>query len=79
MEYASIILKSNAVFTGIEDAPFRGGVAVRGNRIIAVEKGDAIDAYIGEDTVDIRIWRQLNYGRTCGRTRSSLVGSCGRQ
>ena len=51
MEYASIILKSNAVFTGIEDVPFRGGVAIRGNRIIAVEKGDAIDAYIGEDTV----------------------------
>ena len=50
MEYADIILKSNAVFTGCDDEPFRGGVAVKGNRIIAVEKGDDIDAYKGDGT-----------------------------
>ena len=50
MEYADIILKSNAVFTGIGDEPFPGGVAVKGNKIIAVEEGSGIDVYRGNDT-----------------------------
>ncbi len=50
MEYADMILKSEAVFTGCEDDPFRGGVAVKGNRILAVERDDGIDAFRAEDT-----------------------------
>ena len=47
---ADLILKSNAVFTGCEDKPFRGGVAIKGNKIIAVEEGNEIDSFCGEGT-----------------------------
>lgn len=50
MEFADIILKSNAVFTGCEDEPFAGGVAIKGNKILAVEKGDGIDAFKSGET-----------------------------
>ena len=50
MKKADLVLKSNAVFTSLEDEPFKGGVAIEGNRILAVEKGDSIDKYIGPST-----------------------------
>jgi predicted amidohydrolase YtcJ len=49
---ADIILKGNAVFTGLEDAPFKGAVVISGNRIEKVLRdgeGD-INAFIGADT-----------------------------
>ncbi len=36
MEPAEIVIKSNAVFTGDGSEPFKGGVAVSGQRIVAV-------------------------------------------
>lgn len=50
MNYADVIIKSDAVFTGQEDEPFKGGVAVKGNKILAVERDDGIDAFRGEKT-----------------------------
>lgn len=47
---ADLVLKSSAVFTGLGDEPFRGGIAVTGNKIMAVEENDGIDMYIGSDT-----------------------------
>lgn len=50
MESADLILKSNAVFTALDDEPFEGGIAIKGNRILAVEKGDGINKYISSST-----------------------------
>lgn len=50
MESADKILKSNAVFTGCGEKPFRGGVAIKGNKILAVLEGDAIDQYRSPET-----------------------------
>lgn len=47
---ADLILKSSAVFTGCEDKPFCGGVAIKGNKIIAVKQGDEVDAFCGKET-----------------------------
>lgn len=47
---ADKVLKSNVIFDAIADAPFAGGVAIKGNKIIAVAKDGGIDAYIGPDT-----------------------------
>ena len=35
MDKADLVIKSNAVFTGDGLAPFKGGVAVAGDRIVA--------------------------------------------
>ena len=48
---ADLVIESNLVWTGIEDEPFDGGVAIAGNKIIAVGDRGAIEQYIGEDTV----------------------------
>ncbi|MGI6766306.1 MAG: amidohydrolase [Lentihominibacter sp.] len=50
MNNADIILKSNAVYTAMADEPFAGGVALKGNKIIAVRPGDEIMDFAGEDT-----------------------------
>lgn len=50
MKHADIVLKSNAVFTGLTSHPFSGGIAIAGNRIIAVAEGSKIDDYIGQNT-----------------------------
>ena len=50
MEYADKVLKSNVIFDACSDEPFAGGVAIKGNKILAVCKGDDIDQYISPDT-----------------------------
>ncbi|MCO7123828.1 amidohydrolase [Ihubacter massiliensis] len=50
MEFADKILKSSAVFTGYEAKPFAGGVAIKGNKILDVLKGDEIDRYRSQET-----------------------------
>lgn len=47
---ADIVIKSNGVFSGIEKTPFKGGVAIEGNRIAAVGDDNLIDSYIGTNT-----------------------------
>lgn len=47
---ADIVLSSNAVFTGLEDAPCPGAVAIAGKRILAVGTEEMIKAYIGPKT-----------------------------
>lgn len=50
MEKADIILKSKAVFTGLDDMPFEGGVAVKGNKIITVFHNEDSSQIIGPET-----------------------------
>lgn len=48
---ADMIIKSNCIFDSINDEPFGGFVAVKDNRIIAVEKNKDSSSYMGELTV----------------------------
>jgi hypothetical protein len=50
---------SNAVFTGVEDRPRAGGVAVKGNRILAVGTLSEIENLVGPDTKVLRYGDQL--------------------
>ncbi|MDR2770756.1 MAG: amidohydrolase [Clostridiales Family XIII bacterium] len=47
---ADIILRGNAVFTGLEDRPFKGAVVISGNKIEKVLRDDDGSAYIGPKT-----------------------------
>lgn len=47
---ADKVIKSKAVFTGYVRGPFEGGVAIEGNKILAICEGDAINDYISDDT-----------------------------
>lgn len=50
MEKADIVLKSNAIFTGLEENPFPGSIAIKGNRICAVCRESEIETLIGSET-----------------------------
>ncbi|MEA4922003.1 MAG: amidohydrolase [Eubacteriaceae bacterium] len=52
MEYADMILKSDAIFDACSDKPFEGGVAVKDNKIIDVCRGKEIDKYKSENTIE---------------------------
>ena len=47
---ADTVLLSSAVFTSRQDHPFAGGVAVNGNRILAVGEKQELEKYISADT-----------------------------
>ena len=47
---ADIVLKSSSIFTAADGKLTGGGVAIKGNRIMAVETADSIDNFISEDT-----------------------------
>ena len=59
MEYADLVLKSNAVYTGLTLIPVKGGVAVKGNRICAVGEDSDIDNCIGPGTKVYRYEDQM--------------------
>lgn len=48
---ADLILYSSAIFDSVGDKPFSGGVAVAGEKIIAVGPREDIKSYEGEQTV----------------------------
>lgn len=48
--FADKVIKSNAVFTGLQDAPFAGGVAIADGKILAAGPAGEIDALIGPET-----------------------------
>lgn len=50
MDKAEVVIRSNAVFTGTGLAPFKGGVAVKGDKIVACGEDKYLDALIGPDT-----------------------------
>jgi len=56
MNTADIVLKSNSIFTATGSGLMSGGVAIKGNKIVAVEEGDKIESWIGETT------KVLSYG-----------------
>lgn len=43
MEYADIILKGNKIFDSCSDEPFKGSLAIKGNKIIGVYKDNVAD------------------------------------
>ena len=47
---ADIVLKSSSIFTAADGKLTSGGVAIKSNRIMAVETADSIDNFISEDT-----------------------------
>ena len=47
---ADIVLKSSSIFTAADDRLTDGGVAIKGNRIMAVGSADSIDGYVSETT-----------------------------
>ena len=49
MDTAEVVIRSNAVFTGTGLAPFKGGVAVKGDKIIACGEDKYLDTFIGPD------------------------------
>ena len=52
---ADLIFKSDCIFTALEDLPFSGYVAVKGDRICAVGKGMSDEEVIGSDTKIIEL------------------------
>ena len=52
---ADLIFKSDCIFTALEDLPFSGYVAVKGDRICAVGKGMPDEEVIGSDTKIIEL------------------------
>lgn len=50
MEKASIIIRGNVIFNGIDEQPFHGSIVIKKNKIIAVLKNNKADTYIGSDT-----------------------------
>lgn len=50
MDKAEVVIRSNAVFTGTGLAPFKGGVAVKGDKIVACGEDKYLDTFIGPDT-----------------------------
>ena len=56
---ADMILSSNAVFTGLGTEPKPGFVAVKGNKIIAVEEKCHMESFIGPHTKIIEYQNQL--------------------
>jgi predicted amidohydrolase YtcJ len=47
---ANLIIKSRAVFDSAADEPFSGYVAIKGNKICAVGRGDGAEAWTGKGT-----------------------------
>ena len=48
--FADTILKSNAVFTGLQDKPFPGGIAVADGKILAAGSAEELKEFEGPDT-----------------------------
>ena len=48
---ANLIIKSNCIFDSISDEPFPGFIAIKGNKILAVEKGDDFSKFADENTL----------------------------
>lgn len=50
MVFADMILTSHAVFTGLEEKPRAGAIAVKGNKILAVGSLLEVNAFVGPST-----------------------------
>ena len=48
---ANLIIKSNCIFDSIDEKPFSGFVAVKDNKILAVEKNSDFSGYADENTI----------------------------
>jgi predicted amidohydrolase YtcJ len=47
---ADVVLTSNAIFTDLSEKPFKGAIAIKENKIIAVGTAEEISELIGEAT-----------------------------
>lgn len=48
---ATMIISSNCIFDSLQEEPFQGFVAIKGNRILAVECGNDYSHYADDDTI----------------------------
>lgn len=48
---ATMIISSNCIFDSLQEKPFQGFVAIKGNRILAVECGNDYSHYVDDDTI----------------------------
>lgn len=58
-QIADIVISSEAVFTGKENAPKQKAIAVKGNRIIAVGSIEDMDSFVGNKTIVHHYGNQL--------------------
>lgn len=47
---ADMILSSNYIFTGLKDEPIKAAIAIKENKIIAVDTKEEVQSFIGENT-----------------------------
>lgn len=59
MKVADIVLSSNAIFTGLQESPFRGSVAIKDNVILAVGTHEEVAPFVGEMTKVLKYGDQL--------------------
>ncbi|MBB6454711.1 hypothetical protein HNQ94_003200 [Salirhabdus euzebyi] len=59
LKYADLVLSSNAIFTGLQESPFRGSVAIKDNVILATGTREEVTPLIGENTKVIEYGDQL--------------------
>ncbi len=59
MKTADIVIKGNAIFTAARPDLISGGVAIKDNKIVAVEEGSKIDSWVGETTKVLSYDNQL--------------------
>lgn len=50
LKEADIVLSSNAIFTGLQESPFQGSIAIKDNIILAVGTEEEVAPFIGEET-----------------------------
>ena len=50
-KHADLVLYSTAIFDSVQDAPFSGGVAITGERIMFVGRRQDVQAYVGPNTI----------------------------
>lgn len=51
MQKATLIIYSEAIFTGLTEKPISGGIAINLDKILYVGRKDQLDSYKGEDTI----------------------------
>lgn len=76
---ADIVLQSNTIYTVASEKPFAGGIAISGNKILALGTMDHLDQYIDKNTTIIEMGNQMIMpgfidGHTHTRVNHTVVG-----
>jgi predicted amidohydrolase YtcJ len=74
MNYADKVLFSDAIFTGNGELPISGGVAVRGDKILAVGARADIEGHVGPDTKKLELGNRLVLPGLCDSHAHFMLG-----